>query len=178
MNMTAEQRDPPLAGPALDSYREELHRYLLRRLPNPDDANDVVQEVFLRLLRLRRTDFVRNPQAYVYGIASHVVHEFRARAKRDRVTYDSQAVERQAENPHHLSPDELIEGLGISRQIGAALAQLPPMQLQVLMYELRDGQSHEQIADKLGLSRDTVRQYSVRAQAFVRMHWDRFKRQG
>jgi RNA polymerase sigma factor, sigma-70 family len=172
MNMTMRQQTPSLAQSAFENYRKELHQFLARRLPSPQDANDVVQEVFLRLLRLNRADLVRNPQAYLYGIASHVVREFHARAKRDRVTFDSQAVERRTDNPHHLWPDQLAEGLGLSRQIAAALAELPAMQQRVLLAEMRDGLSHEQIARELGLNRDTVRQYSARAMAFIRSRWN------
>ena len=80
---------------AFRQYGLGLHRYLERRLPTPQDADDVAQEVYLRLLRLDDTEFVREPQAYLYGVASNVVREFRMRSEleRERVTFDSTAAE-------------------------------------------------------------------------------------
>src|SRR5688572_33285442 len=72
------------AATAFEKHYRELHRFLVRRLPRTQDAQDVIQEVFLRVLRLPRTELVRKPQAYVYGIASHVAHEMRMRSQHER----------------------------------------------------------------------------------------------
>src|SRR5688572_29318763 len=98
-----QQDSSGLAESAFQRQYRELHRFLRRRIPATQDANDLVQEVFLRVLRLQHSELVRKPQAYVYGIASHVVHEFRMRAQHERVTYDSAAAEHLAEHPSELS---------------------------------------------------------------------------
>lgn len=41
----------------------------------PGTALDLTQDIFERFLQIADTDAVRNPQAYLYGIASHVVRE-------------------------------------------------------------------------------------------------------
>jgi len=65
-----------LARSAFETQYRDLHRFLLRRLSSPSEAADLMQDVFLRLLCIRRVDLVRHPRAYVYGIAAHVLHEF------------------------------------------------------------------------------------------------------
>jgi RNA polymerase sigma factor (sigma-70 family) len=167
-----------LAEDAFRSYHRALHEFLVRRLTRTQDASDAVQEVFLRLLRLERSELVRNPQAYLYGIASHVVREYRDRARRERVTYDSPAVEHRAEHPRLLSTDELAESLGVERQIEKALAQLSPMELRILLYDRRDGLTHEEIAKTMGLSVHTVKKYFFRALALVRTSLQQQESQG
>lgn len=57
-------------------HGQNLRRYLASRLRNAAaDFPDLVQEVFLRLLRVDQHETIRNPQAYLITIASHVLHQ-------------------------------------------------------------------------------------------------------
>jgi RNA polymerase sigma factor (sigma-70 family) len=57
-------------------HGQRLRRFLTARLRNAAaDASDLVQEVFLRLLRIPDHESIRNPRAYLYTIASHVLHQ-------------------------------------------------------------------------------------------------------
>ena len=59
-----------------EEYHQELHAYLVKRLRGGAvDAADVSQETFLRLLRLKDTEVIEQPHAYVYSVALHVVRE-------------------------------------------------------------------------------------------------------
>jgi RNA polymerase sigma factor (sigma-70 family) len=152
-------------------YHQELRRFLLRRVGDPHNASDLVQEVYVRLLSLDRGTLVRNPQAYMYGIAAHVAREFRTRSQRDRVSYDSQTLQELAEHSEPVSPDEFVDGLGIEQHIEQALAQLSPNHLKVLIADRRDGLPAEDIARRLGLSVHTVRKYIVQALSHIRESW-------
>lgn len=157
-----------LAGSAFDEYHRSLHKFLLRRLANAADASDALQEVFLRLLRLRQAELVRSPQAYLYGIASHVVREYQMRARRERVTFSSQVANVNAEQPPEFMTDDLAENLGLEREVETALEKLSVAELRILLYNRRDGLSIEEIAQKMGLSVHTVKKYLFRAIALVR----------
>lgn len=54
-----------------------LLRFFASRLPDAADAPDMIQEVYLRLLRLNRPDLIRSPEAYLYTIAANIVREQR-----------------------------------------------------------------------------------------------------
>ena len=55
---------------------EALRRFLASRLRNAlDEVPDLIQEVFLRLLRVTRLESVQSPEAYLFGIARHVLHQ-------------------------------------------------------------------------------------------------------
>ncbi|MEG1679712.1 MAG: sigma factor, partial [Stenotrophomonas sp.] len=69
------------AARAVHDYSTELHRYLRRRVNEAQDLGDLVQEVYLRLLRVQNIETVRNPLAYIYGIAAHVASEFNMRQR-------------------------------------------------------------------------------------------------
>jgi RNA polymerase sigma-19 factor, ECF subfamily len=166
-----------LAKTVFGRYGRELHRYLLRRLRQPADADDLAQEIYLRLLRRNRTEEVLNPRAYVYRIAAHVVAEFRIRSQRseDYVTFDSEVLEQvEQQSSQSELQDELAERLNLQSQVLRALAELPPTHQAVFLMHKRDGHSHEEIAQKLQLSVHTVEKYLVQANARLRLHsWDR-----
>jgi RNA polymerase sigma-70 factor (ECF subfamily) len=163
-------------GQTFRKYGAELHRYLLRRLRKPQDADDLAQEVFMRLLRLEDAEFVRKPQAYLYGVASHVVREFRMRTEQenDRLRFDSEVLEAAAEHPRgQPSPDEMAEQLSLRRQLDRALSRLPRMHRTVLLLLKRDGMSYEEAARATHLSVHTVEKYLFQAKAMMKTaKWD------
>lgn len=157
-------------------YGLDLHRYLQRRLPTSQDADDMAQEVYLRLLRLDDAEFVREPQAYLYGVASNVVREFRMRTEleRTRMSFDSAAAEESAERSAGQQPDDLADQLNIVRQMEKALLKLPPVHRAILVLLKRDGLTYEEAAQRLGLSWWTVEKYYHQAKVRLRaMQWER-----
>lgn len=157
-------------------YRRELHRYLMRRLRHPQDVDDLAQEVYCRLIRLEDEKCVHKPLAYLYGIASHVLADFRIEVEQERehITVDSDTVDEWSDSPSCVLPDDLAERLNLQQQIDRAMAQLPPTHAAVLLAHKRDGMSYDEVAERLGLSIHTVEKYVTQAKARVRtMSWDR-----
>lgn len=159
------------AESAIRTHHEDLHRFLRRRVWHAQELDDVMQEVYLRLLRVKNSELVRNPLAYLYGVASHVVREFNLGKHHTRMVFDSDAVDSMMDNPSQSSSTDA--GGHFERQVSEALAQLPANRMAVLLLERRDGLSHVEIAQKLGLSVHTVKKYSVEALAHVRASLER-----
>lgn len=161
---------------AFRHYRRELNRYLLRRLRKPQDVDDLAQEVYLRLLRHDESKCVHKPLAYLYGIASHVVADYRIEEEhaREHITFDSAAEETWSEDPAKTVADDLADRLNLQQQLERAFSQLPPTHAAVLLAHKRDGLSYEEVARKLNLSVHTVEKYLTQAKARIRMmSWER-----
>lgn len=171
--MNTPDKTPQPARQGLTQYHKALHRFLMQRLKSAEDAADLAQEVYLRMLRVENSELVRSPRDYLYGIASHVVYQFRMRARREVVTFDSEAVEHLSENPPEVSPDELVDRIATQRQLKWALEQLPVTHRIVFLLRKRDRLSNRQIAQRMNLSPHTVKKYLFQAQARMRMLWDR-----
>ena len=157
-------------------YKRELHRYLIRRLRNPNDVDDLAQEVFRRLLMVDESKAIDKPLAYLYGVASHVLADDQLEKKRWKglLIFDSQALEEaEADKPAFIE-DDLADRLNLQQQIDKAVAQLPPTQAAVLLAHKRDGMSYEEVAEYLGLSIHTVEKYVTQAKSRIRtMTWER-----
>jgi RNA polymerase sigma-70 factor (ECF subfamily) len=56
-------------------YGRRLRRFLSVRLRKVQDVPELAQEVFLRLIRVDKHEAIRNPEAYLFTVASHVIHQ-------------------------------------------------------------------------------------------------------
>jgi RNA polymerase sigma-70 factor (ECF subfamily) len=154
------------------NYDKQLHRYLARRLTQRQDAEDLAQEVYLRLLRIDAAKRVEKPVAYIFGIASHVVADFKSESWRGH----ERLSDRDDDEPDDRasSPDELADRLNLQQQLERAFAQLPVTHAMVLIAHKHRGLSYEEVATELGLSIHTVEKYVTQAKALIRtMTWER-----
>lgn len=145
----------------------DLIKHLRSRLPNGEDARDLAQEAYIRLLRLDRGDLVRNPEAYLFRIASNLVHEYWLKGQRtvmenaDEVDLDSIPV-------RDNSPDIQSEQREAMVALEQALGVLPPIHQQVVLMHRRDGMTYDEIAEKLGISPHMVKKYLSKGLALCR----------
>ncbi len=170
------QRAADRIDPVWKQYGQQLHRYLSRCLRNqrPQDATDLAQEIYLRLLRVEKGEPIRNYQAYLYRIASHVVYEFKLRARRELVTFDSEEADAWSERPAPYFEDPVGEQVGLERQLARALDKLHPTGRAVLILHKQEGHSYEETAQRLGISVNMVHKHLTRALALLRAaKWDR-----
>jgi RNA polymerase sigma-70 factor (ECF subfamily) len=158
---------------AFAAHAAELRRYLFHRVANRQDADDLAQEVYARLLRVKDCESISHPLAYLLGIAAHVVREFRQRNQRQCVTFDSEMAESFSEFAAGSPLTGAVtasgtEQLELQNWLDRSLAQLPPTHRQVLLLVKRDGLSYEEAAAASGLSVHTIEKYLVEARARMR----------
>jgi len=158
-----------LAGTAFREHAGELQRFLARRVAHAQDADDLAQEVFARLLRVRNADLVRNPLSYLLGIATHVVREFRQRKQHERVLFDSDLTDDLCDRSEQFEAPGMAEQLELRERLDKALKQLPPAHQLVLLLVKRDGLSYSEAAGAAGLSVHTIEKYVVEARARLRV---------
>src|SRR5688572_2515023 len=57
------------------SHGGQLKRFLNSRARQSVDVPDLTQEVYLRMLRVPNAELIRSPEAYLFTVAQHVVHQ-------------------------------------------------------------------------------------------------------
>jgi RNA polymerase sigma-70 factor (ECF subfamily) len=136
-----------------DLYRTEsprLVRALSRRTRNPDDAHDLVQDVFFRLARLRGTGHVlERPQAYLRRIASNLLKDRAKSAARQSIALHVVADEERLAGPDQQG---LLESRDMLRRLEAAMMRLRPRTREVFMAHRVEGLTYAEIAEQTGLS--------------------------
>lgn len=122
----------------------------------------------MRLLRVTRPESIRNPEAYLFTIANHVLHQYALRqatlAQPLDAAPESVAAE---EGSDPASQAEIRQRL---EDVDNALSQLSYKAQAALILYRRDGFSLEEVAAKLGVSPAMVKKYLVKAILHCRLH--------
>jgi RNA polymerase sigma-70 factor, ECF subfamily len=142
--------DPVAFAELYDACADRLGHYLLVRLGVKEDAEDALQETFLRLARARRKlGAVENLDAYVFAVARNEVARLAARrARRQHEPLSAEALFcTSADNAEHR---ELAE------QMAAAIQQLSPEQREAVELKSYAGLTFQQIAQVTALPQGTV----------------------
>jgi RNA polymerase sigma-70 factor (ECF subfamily) len=155
-----------------DLYRAlygPVSRYLRRRVSGAADAEEMVGQVFFRLLEsLDRID-PRKGTVLVYALSmarNALVDEARSRA--GRVPEEAAA----AVPDSGAGPLERLMGDEDVMKVRSELAKLPAETRELLMLRFGDGLRFAEIAQVLGLSEAAVRQRTSRAVRELRSRWD------
>jgi RNA polymerase sigma-70 factor (ECF subfamily) len=144
------QNDPAAVELMWNRYASDLFAYLLVVLCSRHDAEDVLQTVFLRIVRKRhRLAKARRPDAYVYKIARNEAFSFISRRKRERKV-------KAANESWLIVPEEKQETNELAEQMQAALVRLPQSQREVIIMKIYRQKTFLEIARLLGLSQNTV----------------------
>lgn len=150
------------------TYGQRLRRFVSARLRNAAaDTPDLVQEVYLRLLRVEEHESIRNPQSYLFTVASHVLHQHASRQSTipDSVDVD---IETQPHPDAQADPAVAVETEQAFEELGRSLQQLSPKAYATLILSRCEGLPLAQIGERLGVSRDQVKKYLARALLHVR----------
>lgn len=146
----------------------QLHRYVQRRLRRGADVPDLTQEIFERFLRGDWRAKVRDPQAYLFGIASHVVADAMMAEHRGLVTYDSELTAKAGELLASSIPDS-TESVSFEQELLDALQRLSPAHRAALLLTKREGLSCKEAAMRMKTTEGTVRVYVCEARAQLKI---------
>lgn len=148
------------------NWNAGLTRYLRRRLPGRIDPQDLAQEVYVRLLRVEKLEQIKEPQAYLYRVASNVAAEWRMRAVHSKPHSDAELDTLMAA----ATPESLLDDAQFSAQLDSALQKMTPMVRAVIYLKLREDLSHGEIAGHLGITTRMVRRMLTTGYAQLRTH--------
>ncbi len=143
----------------MEAHRDTLRAMAMRLTRNPSDADDLVQETFIRALE--RRDSLRNPKrmrSWLIRIMYNLFYDGRRGDKRAGVTTEIDA----ADVPISDSTKPTWTVLGAS-DVRAAVADLDSQFRVVTEQHALGGRSYEQIADDLDVPKATVGTRLLRA---------------
>jgi len=144
-------------------HGRKLRRYLAARISNAADVSDLVQEVFLRLMRIERHESIRNPEAYVMTIAGHVLHQHTLRLKSAPQSLSALDVLVDLQTAIETDPAAQLDARLRLEALDRALARLAPNVHATFVLHRRDGMTLEDISEVLGVSRPMVKKYLAKA---------------
>jgi RNA polymerase sigma-70 factor (ECF subfamily) len=158
--LAATQGDVPAFEELVGRYRDSLVLYFERRIRDPQQAQDMAQDVLLKLwaARERYAPLGRTAQ-YLFTIArNHLFNRLDAMSRRPRgESLDSGDPRVFRELPRTASSEEAALRAWARAQVQKAIEGLPVDQRQVVVLSRVEGLKYHEIAERLGVPVGTVK---------------------
>lgn len=139
-----------------EQYHGLLATHIMRITRSQELTEEIVQDVFLKIWMSRETlSEIHDLRAYLYIVSKNHALNSLKKAARERSTFsdaDWNLVEKSFVSTESEEPDHY--GL-----IDEAINRLPPQQQKVYLLSRHERKKYSEIADQLGLSRETIKKY-------------------
>lgn len=150
-----------------EKYSKRLYAFVFRYLKQEEDTEEIVQEVFLKLWECRKNiDLHASFDSYLFTIAYNTTITL-LRKKVNEKKYQEYLINRQLIN----DADEIINEIHfreVNIQVKSLLDELTPRQKEVFLLSREEGLTHAEIAEKLHISANTVKNHIVTALSFLK----------
>ena len=155
--------NPTLVERLFGEHRAALQSFFGRRIRGKADAADLVQEVYLRMLRISDQEAIRKPVAYLYTVANNLVKEHAVieRRRASSIDIDEAPDHEQLETLPDFDGD--LDATQRAVRLRVVLAQLRPKCRAAVVLRFTHGLSYRAIAMHLGMSPQMARKYVAQA---------------
>ena len=155
----------------VERYQTRLLNFIYRTIGDRERAEDLVQEVFIRVYRhLHRFDRSKKFSTWIYTIASNLAkNELRNRSRNPLVLF--QTIKKNWDADHRplewedtqYKPDDLFRKRHLREKVEEAVKQLPEHHRIVFVLRELEGKTYEEIAEITGCNLGTVKSRLNRA---------------
>jgi RNA polymerase sigma-70 factor (ECF subfamily) len=147
------------------AYRPALVSYFVRRVHSSADAEDLTQEVFMRLADAD-LDTIERPEAYLFSVAANLLRD---RSRRGRVQFNIK--EEYGQQPglgvEFLDPHRVAEGHDMLRELYAGLAELPERTRRIFILYRIENVEKKTIAAQFGVTENAIEKQVRKAMGFL-----------
>ena len=154
-----------------NKYCYKLHEFVLRYLKQEEDAEEIVQEVFIKIWESRsKIDAYLSFESFLFTIAYNTsISLLRKRVSATKSREYLKSLQ-QIDNDENVI-DEL-QFKELNHKVQSLLKQLTPRQKEVYLLSREEGLTHQEIAQKLSISENTVKNHLVTTLKYLKSHID------
>ncbi len=153
-------------------YHPALYHYVLRFVKSPAIAEDVLQDVFLKIWEIReRINPELSFKAYLYRISRNSVFKLLKKIAGDETLRlrVMQQFQQSVSDADLKVCWQQYEGI-----LHTAIARLSPQRQKVFLLCREEGKTYEQVAAELNISRHTVKEHMVLAMKSIKEHFEQY----
>jgi len=152
-------------------YFHKLFSFISKILKDDRETEDIVQEIFVKIWESRnKFDDYKSLNSYIFTVAYHhsisLIRKRIVDQKYREFLKNSSAI--------HSAPDRIseLEFHELNNQVQKLIDRLPERQKQVFLLHREKGLSYPEIAEQLGISKNTVEVHMVKALKYLRQNLD------
>ena len=153
-------------------FRPVLQRFFSKRVKERHEVDDLVQDVFVRLVRkLNADDEARVAAGYVFQTAQSVLNDWlRKRQSHRSAAHDE--LEADLPDVADASPERVLAGQQSLSKATAAVLELPEITRTIFLLRRLEGMRYQDISKRLRMPISTIEKHMARAVAHLdsRLH--------
>jgi len=154
-----------------DKYCHKLHQFVFMYLKQEKDAEDIVQEVFIKIWQSReKIDVYASFESFLFTIAYNATISLLRKRMNETKSREYLKSLQQIETAEKVIDE--IQYKELNQKVQNLLNQLTPRQKEIYLLSRDDGYSHKEIAQKLNISESTVNNHLVKVLKFLKSHID------
>ena len=142
------------------SNENMIRKFLRRYVSSRHEIEDITQETILRALHAEKSREIREPKAFLFGIAKNIVRKELHRKSTNLIQFIEDF-----DGERHFSYETDTEGMLDARErlliFWEAVATLPPQCQRVFVMKKVYGYSHKEIASRLNISVSTIEKHAA-----------------
>jgi len=150
--------------------RDKLRRFLIARLRNIEDAEDVLQEAFIHLQRSLPENQILNPEAYLFKVAANLAID-RMRQEISRRTREKDWLEAHTQSGSDGYAEPVQERQTLAKldleRIATLLNELSPQVRRAFILHKLKGLSHREVSMEMGIAKSTVEKHIIKAVGYL-----------
>lgn len=164
-------RDPQAFEELINQYKAYVFAIILRIINDPDDAQDIAQEVFLQLYRSLPEYQPDHLKAWIGRITTNKAIDWKRKRARQLALVDSDIERQTIPGVMDMSPEQMLLQQERESHVIDLCRSLPPRYSQVIIKYHFENKSYQQIAREEGISLKTVESRLYRARRLLRERW-------
>ena len=147
-------------------YKPAMHKFILNFTNDPDLSEDIIQEVFVAVwLNRKNIDPNKSFSSYLFTCVKNKVFDFFKELAKNR-----DLMEKNWNNfdTSRNETEEELDLLDLNELVTNAIRHLSSRKRAIFELSKFKGKTHEQIAEELGISKNTVKNHMVESLKFIK----------
>ncbi len=152
-----------------ERYSRRLFGFVLKYLKQETDAEEIVQEVFIKIWENRANiNIYSSFESFLFTIAyNKTISLFRQRTTENKYLEYLKSIQQVDEDPVIIDEIYYTE---LKDKVLSLLDELTPRQKEIFLLSREQGLTHQEIAGKLNISVNTVKKHMVNTLAFLKLN--------
>jgi RNA polymerase sigma-70 factor (ECF subfamily) len=152
-------------------YSNKLYFFVLRYIKLKEDVEEIVQEVFIKIWESRKNiDTHLTFESFIFTIAYNTtISLLRKRISEQKYLEKLRSIQQITSADYIINEIQFKE---LNAKMLVLLEQLTPRQREIYQLSRESGLSHDEIAEKLDISSNTVKNHLVKALALIKINID------
>jgi RNA polymerase sigma factor (sigma-70 family) len=143
---------------SVESYSDNLYRFVLKNIKDIDKAKDIVQDTFLKFWEKRDNVDVSKSKSFLFTTAYHTLIDVVRREKKQGSFNDVKEEEYSIQTEYS----------DLQEVLHRAIDQLPENQKAVILLRDYEGYAYDEIAEITGMTESQVKVYIFRGRKFLK----------